>query len=106
MSEPLLDACFKCRSRDSVGFVLVSTNGTGGQVWKIKCGKCGLCSVEESLKDRLAKWWNDREAETQPEYILGILKIVANMRNALSGKINKTNLKEHLEEIEKQLGGK
>ncbi len=60
MSE-LLEGCFKCRSRDSVGFVLMSTNSAGGKVFKIKCEKCGLCSPEESLRPRLVKWWNERK---------------------------------------------
>lgn len=105
MSEILLDACFKCRSRDSVGFVLVSTNKAGGQVWKIKCEKCGLTSVEESIKGRLAKWWNDREVMLQPDRWYFILKAIEDMEKTLKGKTNKKQLIENLENIKKELGG-
>jgi len=61
MPKELLVGCFKCYSRDSVDFVLMSTNSAGGKVYKIKCENCGLCSPEESLRPRLVKWWNERE---------------------------------------------
>ena len=106
MSGELLDGCFKCRSRDSVHFVLVSTNSAGGKTWKIKCEKCGLTSIDESIRERLVKWWNDRTFKMPPDNIVNILKAVETMDETLEkkGKVNKNGLKENLAKIKEQLG--
>jgi len=101
--EELLEGCFKCHSRDTVGFVLMSTNSAGGKVWKIKCENCGLCSPEESLRPRLVKWWNERE-NIEPS--IEVLKAFEEIYRTLEkkGKTDATAIKENLAVVQQYFG--
>lgn len=69
MPEEKLEPCFKCQG-ESAEIKTVHVNRGGGETYQIICPDCGLRSFQESDKERLVQWWNDRpskETETEGE---------------------------------------
>jgi len=99
-----LKPCLKCHSKN-VDFVLVSTNSKGGEVFKIKCESCGLTSVDESIKERLVNWWNDRKPAMPPDNF-NILVALGEVDKEIEkkGHVNKSALRDKLKTLQEELG--